>query len=128
MLCYSCVCILPLPLMFDAAFTYNQVLSKYLVGIEEKIIFCVGFGGQLELKMRTFVFFTSVRGQVCDYIPRKHSLRRCHTETLQAALMSVGSRRLSLPSTRVSDAVPGCVIFILATVLCYLIGMSLITQ
>lgn len=26
----------PLPSMFDAAFTYNQVLNKYLVGIKEK--------------------------------------------------------------------------------------------
>lgn len=115
------------------SFYLYQVLSKYLVRIEEKKIHLLSwFQGTPWAQNKSYnVLFTSVRGQICDYMPTKHSLRWWHTEAPQAALMSVGSRSLSaaFPALCQNEwCSAGLVIFILATVLCYLTGMSLITQ
>lgn len=94
----------PLPLMFDAAFTYTQLLNKYLVGIkEENPSSVLVLEGSLSSKQE-LLHPSPVWGDK-SVINRlaKHSLRWCHTETPQAETFQL----LSLPCNKVSDAVLG---------------------
>lgn len=73
--------------MFDPAFSYYQVVNKYLVGIKEQNPSSgLAFGDGLSSEQE-FLCSSPAWGD-------KHNLTWCHTETPQAAPMAVGSGSL----------------------------------
>lgn len=113
----------PLPLMFDAAFTYTQLLNKYLLGIKEEnpssvLVLEGSLSSKQELLHPSPVWgdksvITGLQSTALGDAIQKHLRQKPFS---------------CFPCPVTKWVMPCWVIFIQATVLCYLIGMSLITQ